>query len=649
MDLFSVFYDDNLSLNSSEESTEESGILQEIVEEDGKITDIDFLPVNCIDNGDKTKLVYHCKSHEEALHCIKKYELRTTTRFVVYYANKNFGNTDTITSNHSVLWEDSAIPYSGIPYIVISNKVLDCHHGFDRNVKKNDYKKNKKRHDMDDHCFQKNYLILQDSKKFMCPAKIAMKEIIHFPDFKISEKTEWRKKNASKLLRQKIKTSPLNEIQHTRTIVVSIDDLSCHDKHPVGQADLISQMIDPQISKKIEEYVKEGICNIREMKRLLQLFVKDIFEKENLPPPNNRRFYPCVNIIRSHIVKMKQKLRYSMIDQECLLKKCHEWKKIDPHIKVLIRPKCEVTDNEICKNNSTFLFVYQSQWQQDLLLRYGNEIILLDATYRTTRYALPLFFLTVKTNIDYQIVATFVTENETKKAITEALNVIKSWNALFQPSFCMTDYCNEEIESLETVFPGCRVIICDFHREQAWDRWLSKLTNGCSDYKGNIISMLRRIARAQNQDEEDAAIEKLQSSNFWFDDKFHKFKKYITNYWLCNKEKWIWAYRQDRLLVNLNTNNGLERQNESFKYSYLQRHKNSSLTGMLTLLIEEFFADKFEHYSESNYKMSCEYKRYSASVPEYLLNRPCHFVKHCLKKQDLANSVDINGVKIKDT
>nr|XP_047141068.1 uncharacterized protein LOC105849056 [Hydra vulgaris] len=341
MDLFSVFNDDNLSLNSSEESSEESEILQEIVEEDGKITDIDFLPVNCIDNGDKTKLVYHCKSHEEALHCIKKYELRTTTRFVVYYANKNFGNTDTITTNHSVLWEDSAIPYSGIPYIVISNKVLDCHHGFDRNVsKKNDYKKNKKRHDMDDHCFQKNYLILQDSKKFMCPAKIAMKEIIHFPDFKISEKTEWRKKNASKLLRQKIKTSPLNEIQHTRTIVVSIDDLSCHDKHPVGQADLISQMIDPQISKKIEEYVKEGICNIREMKRLLRLFVKDIFEKENLPPPNNRRFYPCVNTIRSHIVKMKQKLRYSMIDQECLLKKCHEWKKIDPHIKVLIRPKC---------------------------------------------------------------------------------------------------------------------------------------------------------------------------------------------------------------------------------------------------------------------------------------------------------------------
>ncbi|XP_065664695.1 uncharacterized protein LOC136086329 [Hydra vulgaris] len=286
---------------------------------------------------------------------------------------------------------------------------------------------------------------------------------------------------------------------------------------------------------------------------------------------------------------------YSMIDQECLLKKCNEWKKSNPFIKVLLRPKCEVAASQNFEKKSTFLFVYQSQWQKDLLLRYGNEIILLDATYRTTRYSLPLFFLIVKTNIDYQVVATFVTENETKYAITEALTIIKDWNSSFLPSFCMTGYCNEEIESLETVFPGCHVIICDFHREQAWDRWLSKKTNDCSDFKGSIISILRCIARAQNNNEIEAAIEKLNTSNFWLDGKFHKFKKYITNYWLCNKERWIWAYRQDRLLVNLNTNNGLERQNETFEYTYLQRHKNSSITGMLTLLIEEFFVDKYEH------------------------------------------------------
>nr|XP_047145380.1 uncharacterized protein LOC124818467 [Hydra vulgaris] len=172
-----------------------------------------------------------------------------------------------------------------------------------------------------------------------------------------------------------------------------------------------------------------------------------------------------------------------MIDQECLLIKCEEWKKCDPSVKVFLRPNCSGEDG------------------------------------------------------------------------------------------------------------GCRVLICDFHREQAWHRCIVKKINNCSEFKDPIISMLRNIAWAQNEKMADAAIVKLKCSNFWLDNKYHKFKKYITNYWLQIKEKWIWGYRQDRFLVNLNTNNGIERQHESFKYSYLQRHKNSSITGMLTLLIEEFFAD----------------------------------------------------------
>ena len=89
-----------------------------------------------------------------------------------------------------------------------------------------------------------------------------------------------------------------------------------------------------------------------------------------------------------------------------------------------------------------------------LLRRYENEMILLDTTYKTTRYALPLFFMVVKTNVDYQIVASFAAENETQGAITEALEVIKSWNSQFSPKFGLTDYCNEEEKSLESTFPG---------------------------------------------------------------------------------------------------------------------------------------------------------------------------------------------------
>ena len=49
-----------------------------------------------------------------------------------------------------------------------------------------------------------------------------------------------------------------------------------------------------------------------------------------------------------------------------------------------------------------------------------NELSFLDATYKTTRYALPIFFIVVKTNVDYQDVGTFVCEGESTENFTEA-------------------------------------------------------------------------------------------------------------------------------------------------------------------------------------------------------------------------------------
>ena len=72
------------------------------------------------------------------------------------------------------------------------------------------------------------------------------------------------------------------------------------------------------------------------------------------------------------------------------------------------------------------MFVHQSKDQRRLLERYGDEICMLDATYKTTRYSLPLFFVVVKTNVDYQIVGSFVVQSETTDAIFEALSVLKS-------------------------------------------------------------------------------------------------------------------------------------------------------------------------------------------------------------------------------
>lgn len=100
------------------------------------------------------------------------------------------------------------------------------------------------------------------------------------------------------------------------------------------------------------------------------------------------------------------------------------------------------------------LFVHQTSQQQRLLRKYGNDNCLLDATYKTTKYAVPLFFVVVKTNVRYMVVGSFALQDETTDAITEALKVLKSWNSEWNPLAFMTDNCEEEIKSIEEVFPG---------------------------------------------------------------------------------------------------------------------------------------------------------------------------------------------------
>ncbi len=139
-----------------------------------------------------------------------------------------------------------------------------------------------------------------------------------------------------------------------------------------------------------------------------------------------------------------------MIDQECLEEKIKKWKKEDPSTNIHFRPNINpesyennVDENEFILEESdeedqneddlnesdvikstqnsanALLLVYQTKWQRQLLLRYGQEMAFLDATYRTTQYVLSLFFLVVKTNVDYPIAATFVCENESIETIMD--------------------------------------------------------------------------------------------------------------------------------------------------------------------------------------------------------------------------------------
>ncbi len=221
--------------------------------------------------------------------------------------------------------------------------------------------------------------------------------------------------------------------------------------------------------EKLSELAQQGVHSVSEARRYLELLVQcDLFKGCTPPDKTSRRFYPTNKDIYNHLYKEKPN-HFSAIDQKNLEELVQKWRKGHPEDSFLYRPHTakpesgnsdteendDATSNEVLEETSeTLLFCHQTSDQRHLLTKYGNQMCLLDATYRTTKYDLPLYFLCVRTNVCYQVVGSFVIQYENTQCITEALMVFKEWNKDWSPSRFMVDFAEEEIQALETVFHG---------------------------------------------------------------------------------------------------------------------------------------------------------------------------------------------------
>lgn len=120
--------------------------------------------------------------------------------------------------------------------------------------------------------------------------------------------------------------------------------------------------------------------------------------------------------------------------------KIEMWKKQSSQTHFYFQPyKSSAEETDECHTpkqsnlTQTLLYVHREPWQQQLLKRYGNTISLMDATYKTTKYELALFFIAVKTNVGYSVVGESVVQNETANEIAEALSILSSWNPEWNP------------------------------------------------------------------------------------------------------------------------------------------------------------------------------------------------------------------------
>ena len=362
---------------------------------------------------------------------------------------------------------------------------------------------------------------------------------------------------------------------------ISLPTNEAHKNHPTGADIAFAQKVHPLLLSKISELVSANITDVHEVKKLLKYHTENQISKELgfKPQTHDRAFYPNTVDIKNHVYRAKRALELSKLDQENLRLKIKEWEKNDTKSTFFFRPYisadvehrpsvepieekkketyekckkgfqgnsggdddwCEVLgSHEQCSQN--FLYVHQTQWQKNLLERYGNNISLIDATYITTRYDLALFFICVKTNVGYSVVGEFITQAETAEHISEALQQLRRWNPKWSPRFFMTDYSEAELLALEQTFPGVQIYLCDFHREQVWERWTNNHKHGLSkDKKECLLSMLRECANATTTNNGSGlapefyyqkAVDDLKASDIWKNNSC--VRDWLNTKWLC--------------------------------------------------------------------------------------------------------------------
>ena len=293
------------------------------------------------------------------------------------------------------------------------------------------------------------------------------------------------------------------------------------------------------------------------------------------------------------------------------------------------------------QTDGKLVFVYQSPQMKRLYRLYAPSFLLLDATYKTTKYAVLLFFAVVKTNVNFQVVCVIVLQEETEPMITKALLILKSWSPDVNPKYTIADFDEKEISASENVFSGILVFLCDFHREQSWTRWMSKAVHGVSLYTDEVKCRLRRIAHAVNEEE-------LRSSlvAFYNWEKYTgKLENWFSKTWFREIKRWCVFYRPIDLILT-NTHNGTERLNKELKSNDLENYRKCTLTEILKVVIQEFLPKLYDRYVELNIKYTEKHKKYETAPPPFLKNRPRKIIDHLLDRMCKVESDGINSVEI---
>ncbi|XP_074047710.1 calcium-responsive transcription factor isoform X1 [Macrotis lagotis] len=226
-----------------------------------------------------------------------------------------------------LMWKSQYVPYDGIPFVNAGSRaiVMECQFGPRRKG------------------FQTKKTGEQESTstcqlyKATCPARIYIKKVQKFPEYRVSTDPKIDKKiirmeqeKAFNMLKKNLidaggvirwyvqlptrKAHQYHELQKpclipspSPLLVSSLEN----EGHTVRDENCaLSSRLHPQVADKIRELVSQGIEQVYAVRKQLRKFVeRELFKPDEIPERHNLSFFPTVNDIKNHIHEVQKSLR----------------------------------------------------------------------------------------------------------------------------------------------------------------------------------------------------------------------------------------------------------------------------------------------------------------------------------------------------
>lgn len=225
-----------------------------------------------------------------------------------------------------LMWKSQYVPYDGIPFVNAGSRavVMECQYGPRRKG------------------FQLKKISEQESRscqlyKATCPARIYIKKVQKFPEYKVPTDPKIDKKIIRMEQEKAFNMLKKNLVDAGGVLrwYVQLPTQQAHQYHeleapclplspsPFPMSSLeeedsavrdencaLPSRLHPQVARKIQELVSQGIEQVYAVRKQLRKFVeRELFKPDEVPERHNLSFFPTVNDIKNHIHEVQKSLR----------------------------------------------------------------------------------------------------------------------------------------------------------------------------------------------------------------------------------------------------------------------------------------------------------------------------------------------------